>query len=456
MQALTAPPRPFHVRRLLVAVGLALVLILGGVVTAAGVRGANVHWLDRLRSELSVARADRGQRPLERLQALVDERIEGKSTETPVLFLALIATILGSAVLVVTVRRLLRHGQRYLGEHRAAQAALAQLNSELEDRVRERTRELVSAHGALEDELQARAVMEIELRQAQKLEAMGRLAAGVAHEINTPIQFVNDSLEFVRASINDLGGLIPKWQALAVATVGGSAAVADANATIERADEIEVDYLLEQLPKAMDRMTDGIGRVATIVRSLKDFAHPDTQAMSPVDMNHAVETTLTIARNEYKYLADAETDFGALPPVTCHPGDINQVILNLVVNAAHAIGDKVGDSGDRGLITIRTRAEADHVSIMVSDTGGGIPDHVREHIFEPFFTTKEPGRGTGQGLALAHRVVVEKHGGSISFDSEVGVGTTFNIRLPIDGRAPERRSGSSAIPRPQPNLESSP
>ena len=153
-----------------------------------------------------------------------------------------------------------------------------------------------------------------------------------------------------------------------------------------------------------------------------------------MDLNGAIETTLTVAGNEFKYVADVETDFGDLPPVTCHAGDVNQAILNIIVNASHAIGDVVKDTGDRGRIVVRTRQEEDSVVVRISDSGGGIPVEVRDRIFDPFFTTKEVGKGTGQGLAIARSVVVEKHGGEIGFESEIGKGTTFVIRLPIAGK----------------------
>jgi two-component system NtrC family sensor kinase len=180
--------------------------------------------------------------------------------------------------------------------------------------------------------------------------------------------------------------------------------------------------------------------VATIVRSMKQFAHPDRGEMSEVDLNEAIQTTLTIARNEYKYVADVETDLGELPRVTCHIGEINQAVLNIVVNSAHAIADVISGTEGRGVIAVRTRRDGDAAVISIRDTGGGIPDTVRDRIFEPFFTTKEVGRGTGQGLAIAHSVVVEKHGGQLTFETVAGEGTTFTIRLPIGPRA-ARKAG---------------
>jgi PAS domain S-box-containing protein len=267
--------------------------------------------------------------------------------------------------------------------------------------------------------------LELELRQAQKLESVGRLAAGVAHEINTPVQFVNDSVHFLRDAMVDLARLIEVLRAHAA----GDPDIAD----IE--DEIDLAYLLEHVPKALDRSVDGLSRVATIVRSMKEFAHPDQRDTSQVDLNHAIQSTLTIARNEYKYVADVHTDFGDVPLVTCNGGEINQVVLNLVVNAAHAIADRVRGTDRRGVITLSTLQAGDNAIITVADTGGGIPTEIGDRIFDPFFTTKEVGKGTGQGLAISRSVVIDKHGGQLSFASEAGVGTTFTIRLPIAGRA---------------------
>jgi two-component system, NtrC family, sensor kinase len=201
----------------------------------------------------------------------------------------------------------------------------------------------------------------------------------------------------------------------------------------ELEDEIDLDYLLGNVPPSLDRCFDGIARIATIVRAMKEFGHTDQREKSPADLNRALTSTLTIARNEYKYVADVETDLHQLPPVSCLIGELNQVFLNLIVNAAHAISERMGASGERGRISVRTRHEGQHVRIDVADTGAGIPEAIRERIFEPFFTTKPVGRGTGQGLAIARSIVVDKHGGSLSFQSEVGRGTTFSVRLPVDG-----------------------
>jgi PAS domain S-box-containing protein len=272
--------------------------------------------------------------------------------------------------------------------------------------------------------------LEAELRQAQKLEAIGRMASGIAHEINTPTQFVSDSIYFIRDATKDLLSLIERYQAAMVVS-GSGRATADTFASLQVAEQqADLPYLVDRLPSALERALEGLSRIATIVRSMKVFAHPDQRQMAPVDLNQAVQSTLTVASNEYKYVAELETDFGELPQVTCYAGEVNQAVLNLIVNAAHAIADHAKD-GEKGLIRVRTRQDGDSAVISVSDTGGGIPDSIRDRIFDPFFTTKEVGRGTGQGLSVAHSVIVEKHRGQLSFETESGRGTTFEIRLPL-------------------------
>jgi signal transduction histidine kinase len=285
--------------------------------------------------------------------------------------------------------------------------------------------------------------LELDLQQARKLESVGRLASGIAHEINTPVQFVGDSVRFVQDAVQDLLALIAKLGAVRAAVLGRTPAEEAARAAAVAEESIDLPYLVEHLPKALDRALDGLDRVATIVRSMKEFAHPDPKEKTRVDLNHAIRSTLTIARNEYKYVAELETDLAPLPPVLCHAGDLNQAVLNLVVNASHAIADAVKGSDRKGRIRVRTRVEGDAVVISVEDDGTGIPDAVRGRVFEPFFTTKEVGRGTGQGLAIARAVVVGKHGGEITFETAPGKGTTFSIRLPVDG-AGRRLEGAPA------------
>jgi PAS domain S-box-containing protein len=289
-------------------------------------------------------------------------------------------------------------------------------------------------HCAFVQDLTESRKLEVELRHAQKLEAIGGLAAGIAHEINTPIQYVGDSASFLRGALADL----PAMVACCREALGHMRALGDPRADelvrrVEQAEQdADLDYVLEQGPKAVDRVLEGVARVSAIVRAMKAFAHPGSAEKTAADLNKALQDTLVVARNELKYVAEVETDFADLPPVPCHLGDMNQVFLNLLVNAAHAIGARVGDSGDKGTIRVSTRAADDSVRIEVRDDGCGIPPQVRSRVFEPFFTTKEVGRGSGQGLAIARSIVVDRHGGSLSFESEVGRGTTFSIVLPLE------------------------
>jgi len=274
---------------------------------------------------------------------------------------------------------------------------------------------------------------EIELGHARKLEAVGQLASGIAHEINTPAQFVGDGVHFLKEAFHGYQRLVRPYQRAveALATGGGQEALLSEIRAIE--EEIDLVYLDANVPGSFESCQDGINRITTIVRAMKAFAHPDQREKGEADLNQALQTTLAVAKNEYKYVADVTTELGDLPPVLCHVGDMNQVFLNLTVNAAHAIGDVVGKAGGKGAIRIKTAQEGDLVRIDIADTGSGIPEAIRPRIFDPFFTTKGVGKGSGQGLAIARSIVVTKHHGSLTFESEVGKGTTFTIRLPIGG-----------------------
>jgi len=275
---------------------------------------------------------------------------------------------------------------------------------------------------------QARQRMEVELRHAQKLESIGQLAAGIAHEINTPIQYIGDNLRFIQEAAEELLGALDAGPR----DPGGAVLEGEPRALRERLAAADLDYLRRELPKAARQSLEGVARVSRIVGAMKEFSHPGSESKTLADLNRAIESTVTVSRNEWKYVADLvlELDPG-LPAVPCHSGEINQVVLNLIVNAAHAIGDLVGNSGQMGRITVRTRSEPGRVAIQVEDTGGGIPEAIRNRIFDPFFTTKGVGKGSGQGLAIAHSVVVDKHGGTIGFETEPGQGTLFTIHLPL-------------------------
>ncbi len=268
-----------------------------------------------------------------------------------------------------------------------------------------------------------------QLRQAQKLEAIGQLAAGIAHEINTPTQYVGDNTRFLQESWPSFKELIAITREIRQETSLGPVS----SKTLQRFDALvqaaDFEYLQTEIPRAIEQSLEGIQRVAKIVRAMKEFSHPGSEEKKLIDINKAIETTITVARNEWKYVAEIETHFDVdLPAVLCHAGEFNQVILNLLINAAQAMGD--GSQG-KGKIVVSTRRDDDWAEISISDTGAGIPEAVRSRVFEPFFTTKPVGKGTGQGLALAHTAIVRRHGGKIWFDSEAGKGTTFYIRMPL-------------------------
>ncbi|HUN84095.1 MAG TPA: PAS domain S-box protein [Terracidiphilus sp.] len=281
---------------------------------------------------------------------------------------------------------------------------------------------------AMKEDISERRTMEAQLRQAQKLEAIGQLAAGIAHEINTPTQFVTDNLVFLRDSWMAASQLIETYRESIQKCDEISPEVI---AKLQKAEQAaDLTFICSEVPRAIDQGLDGAKRVATIVRAMKEFSHPDSADKTQIDLNKAIESTITVARNEWKYVAEIVTEFDpTLPPVICYPGEVNQVILNLIVNAAHSIKEK-GET--KGKITICTVARGEFVEISISDTGTGIPEAIQTRIFEPFFTTKEVGKGTGQGLALAHSVIVRKHHGRIWFDTEIGRGTSFFIELPLD------------------------
>ena len=280
--------------------------------------------------------------------------------------------------------------------------------------------------------------LESQLRQAQKLEAIGQLAAGIAHEINTPIQFIGDNVKFLEKCHEDVGQVLRLCLRIQKESASGGPSqgtIAELNQRVESGD---LSHLAGEIALAITDSLEGVRRVAKIVQAMKEFSHPSTADKGAVDVNRAIETTITVARNEWKHVAEVRTDFDStLPTVPCLAGEFNQVILNLLVNAAHAIADVVGN-GDRrkGIITVTTRRDGEWVEIRIQDSGKGIPDEIGTRVFEPFFTTKPLGKGTGQGLALAHTVIVTNHGGKIWFDSEVGVGTTFFVRLPLTAIGP--------------------
>jgi signal transduction histidine kinase len=274
---------------------------------------------------------------------------------------------------------------------------------------------------------------------------VGQLAAGIAHEINTPIQYIGDNIRFLKDAFSDLSGILSSYEGLLLAARKSNLPPETIQQVVKAAEASDAGYLLEEIPKAIEQTLEGVTRVSTLVSAMKEFSHPGTKEKVLLDLNHAIDCTITVARNEWKYVADLETDFDpSLPLIPCLPGEFNQVILNLIVNAAHAIADVIQDGGiDKGKITLQTRNCQQWAEIRVTDTGTGIPEKVQGRIFDPFFTTKEIGKGTGQGLAIARSVVVDKHGGTIHFDTGEGKGTTFIIRIPYGIESPAQKGAAA-------------
>ncbi len=286
---------------------------------------------------------------------------------------------------------------------------------------------------ALYEDVTEKLLLERDLAQAQKFEAVGQLAAGIAHEINSPIQYIGDNISFLKDSFDEISKVLDTydhlWQEL---TDKGDIPAEIGRQLSSAVEDADIVFLWEEIPKTINQSLEGVRRVEKIVRAMKDFSHPGSDEKTAVDINKTLESTITVCKNEWKYVAEMETNFALdLPPVPCFAGEISQVFLNIIVNAAHAIGDSTEDrSKGKGIISIRTRKAENNIQVRISDTGGGIPKEIQDRVFDPFFTTKALGKGTGQGLAIAHRVVVDKHQGSLFFETEEGRGTTFVIEIP--------------------------
>ena len=301
---------------------------------------------------------------------------------------------------------------------------------EIEQELREARDEAQAVGEELEATLEDLVSTQDQLVQAHKLEAIGQLAAGVAHEINTPIQFISDNMRFIADSVV----LVRDAYAAAMRVVAEARRSGFAAGAIEALDQIhqpdEIAMMLEELPEAAAESLEGARRVAEIVGALKAFAHPGADTRDSVDLNEVVRSTVIVSRNEWKYVAEMNTDLAeGLPLIVGNRGRLQQALLILIVNSAQAIASL--GSEQKGQITVATRTVEDAVEVSVRDTGPGVPDEIADRIFEPFFTTKEVGVGSGQGLALAHGIVVEQHHGCIDFESRTGAGTEFLIRLPL-------------------------
>lgn len=276
--------------------------------------------------------------------------------------------------------------------------------------------------------------METELRLAQKLESVGQLAAGIAHEINTPTQYLSDNLQFLSEGFSNISRFIAEFNGLLEATVNKSVTDDLLIQVTNSIEDTDRDYFLEEIPVALKQSQEGIENISKIVRAMKEFSHPGSDDKEHFDINRIIKNAATVTGNEWKLVADMEFDLDEqLPTVPCYAQELGHVFMNLIVNASHALTDALDpESSERGKIRISSENGGDVIKIKVSDTGPGIPEAVLDKIFDPFFTTKEVGKGTGQGLSIAHSTVIDKHNGSLTCDSVEGTGTTFNIMIPMN------------------------
>jgi signal transduction histidine kinase len=328
---------------------------------------------------------------------------------------------------------LLKHSIELALSHATLKIEHDMYREDLEWLVERRTQELSDKNIELVEMVNERKLTEAQLLQAQKLESVGQLAAGIAHEINTPTQFVSSNVDFLDESFVELIELIRKYREVFVLVRKGEVVKDKIKALEDLAEELDLDYLMEEIPLAIKQSRDGVERVATIVAAMKEFSHPGSRSKTDIDLNKIIETTVTVARNEWKYVAEMETNLAKnLLPVNCLSDEIGQVFLNMIVNAAHAIEAKLGENpeGEKGRIMISTKQGDGFAEICIADSGSGIPKYAQHRIFDPFYTTKKVGKGTGQGLAIVHSVITSKHGGTISFETVEDVGTTFTVTLP--------------------------
>jgi signal transduction histidine kinase len=336
-----------------------------------------------------------------------------------------------AALFVVSVTLLVFSGFM-VGRVRRYLKLIKRSNDELEARVALRTQELANVNETLLAEIAERENVESQLHIARKLESIGQLAAGIAHEINTPAQYVSDNVTFLEGMWREVEPLLDDYEKAV------QAGVVDGEKSRELLASTDLGFLRDEVPAAFSEAASGLRQVSQIILAMKSFSHPGSDGIQPADINEALESTVTVARNEWKYVADLTLDLDRkLPAVPCDVSAFNQVVLNLVVNAAQAIGEMRGDQGG-GHIKVSSRQYGNFVEICVEDNGPGIPESIRDRIFDPFFTTKEVGKGTGQGLAISHRVIHQQHEGTLTVESTEGEGARFVIRLPL--RLPERES----------------
>ena len=271
---------------------------------------------------------------------------------------------------------------------------------------------------------------QLKLLQAQKLEAIGQLAAGIAHEINTPIQFIGDNTKFFGESISTIKGAIDQYKTLLQKAISGKPP--SKNCMEELDEEYDLEYILSEIPDSIRATQDGVHRVSSIVQGLKAFSHPDTGEKVLFNVNEGIKNTTIICRNEWKFIADLVLNLDDdLPMVPCFPGDFNQVIMNIIINGAHAISERLQNTNEIGLIQISTSLEKNHIIIRLKDNGIGMDNDSLKRIFDPFFTTKEVGQGTGQGLSISRNIIVNKHSGTLEVESIKGESSIFTISLPL-------------------------
>ncbi len=314
----------------------------------------------------------------------------------------------------------------------AGSAARACENARLYEWISGESAELATAKSEIKSAYDQLATAQAHLLQAQKLEAIGELASGIAHEINTPIQFIGDNAQFLTEVSPDIARFHRAALTLAERAQGVPGLDEPVTAVLQAADAADLSFTDEEIADALAQIREGVTRVAGIVRAMKDFAHQGGDTKTPIDLNATIETTIAVARNEWKYHCDVALDLDdGLPSVPALAGALKQAILVIVVNAAQAVQDAVGDSGQKGTIAISTAQRGDTAVVKITDSGVGIPPEIQERIFDPFFTTKEVGRGSGQGLTICRSAIVDQHGGTLDFETEPGVGTTFIITLPL-------------------------
>ena len=330
-----------------------------------------------------------------------------------------------------TIQVLMNAAEQRTSEGLSAMELLSR-NLNLEQVVQKKTRILQRQGEQLRKALQDLRLTQTQLLQAQKLEAVGQLASGIAHEINSPTQFIVSNIDFLEDSFATVKRLIKSFREVLQLKVQGDVTFEIGTKAEELLEELDWNYLEDEIPMAIMQSKEGLKRITTIVQAMKEFSHPGSKEKSYFDLNKILETTITVARNEWKYYAEIITHFDPhLPKVFCLGDEIGQVFLNLLINASHAIASKNIAGTEKGIITISTSHTPDLVEICIEDTGTGIPENIRAKVYDPFFTTKDVGKGTGQGLAISYDVIRNKHNGTLNFTSETGKGTTFIIQLPL-------------------------